>query len=40
MKTESRPPYVLSEEEGQDGGRQLRQEDEEDEHEELRQGTN
>lgn len=27
--------YVLSENEGQDGGSQLRQEDEEDEHEKL-----
>lgn len=40
MKTEPRPSYVLSEEERQDGSRQLGQEDEEDEHEELRQRTN
>lgn len=36
-KTETRLTYVLPEKERQDGSRQLRQEDEEDEHEELRQ---
>lgn len=40
VKTETRPAYVISEEERQDGSRQLRQEDEEDEHEELEQRTN